>query len=146
MNKDPRMGKLSSEEAAYLKKFAQDTGMSNSMPAWMKEEIDSKTSKKSDLAESSSDSDKIKELIPICGLWGAEVKNVNSIIEAIKGRMKFHQGLEKDLYAYQTLLKEEIERLKNLLGMVLIQDTPIKKDTDLYCYIQNVLHPEKLNK
>lgn len=40
---DPRIGKLTSEEAAMLKKLAEDMGALDCMPYWMRAEIEAKT-------------------------------------------------------------------------------------------------------
>lgn len=40
---DPRVGKLTSEDAAMLKKLAEDMGALDCMPAWMRAEIEAKT-------------------------------------------------------------------------------------------------------
>lgn len=40
---DPRVGKLTSEDAALIKKLAEDMGALDCMPAWMRAEIEIKT-------------------------------------------------------------------------------------------------------
>ena len=40
---DPRVGKLTPEDAAMLKKLAEDMGALDCMPAWMRDEIEAKT-------------------------------------------------------------------------------------------------------
>lgn len=53
---DPRVGKLTPEDAAMLKKLAEDMGALDCMPTWMRDEIEAKTkppnSKTHPLAES----------------------------------------------------------------------------------------------
>lgn len=41
--KDPRIGKLTPEQATSLKRFAEEIGMTDHMPAWMAREIEEKT-------------------------------------------------------------------------------------------------------
>ncbi len=40
---DPRIGKLTTQDAAMLDKLAQEMGGGDCMPVWMRKEIDSKT-------------------------------------------------------------------------------------------------------
>jgi hypothetical protein len=40
---DPRVGKLTSEDAAMLKQLAESMGALDCMPAWMRAEIEAKT-------------------------------------------------------------------------------------------------------
>ena len=40
---DPRVGKLTSKDAAMLKKLAEEIGALDCMPAWMRAEIEAKT-------------------------------------------------------------------------------------------------------
>lgn len=39
---DPRVGKLTHEDAAMLKKLAEEMGALDCMPAWMRDEIEAK--------------------------------------------------------------------------------------------------------
>lgn len=41
--RDPRIGKLTLNEAARLKAMAKDMGLLDCMPAWMRSEIEAKT-------------------------------------------------------------------------------------------------------
>ena len=40
---DPRIGKLTPQDAAMLKQFATETGVADCMPGWMRAEIEAKT-------------------------------------------------------------------------------------------------------
>jgi len=48
---DPRVGKLTSEDAAMLKKLAEEMGALDCMPAWMRAEIEAKTKPNKHISE-----------------------------------------------------------------------------------------------